>query len=133
MHGCERRHEFAVRRQAAGRVLPACRPETLSTALPYDEAARGVRSTQTSAVGNVSLGHRTLKLGGAETAEPLGVPRTRHPDSRDSRTSLPVIELRLIFVAGIERRSMLFPLILNAAYEEPPSATNSASVDITFA
>jgi hypothetical protein len=44
-----------------------------------------------------------------------------------------VIELRLSFFAGIERFSMLLPLIWIAAYEEPPSAMKTASVDITLA
>jgi hypothetical protein len=52
---------------------------------------------------------------------------------RDSRTSLAEIEFRLSFFAGIERFLIVLPLIVNAAYEEPPSATNRASVDITLA
>jgi len=39
----------------------------------------------------------------------------------------------LSFFAGIERFSMLLPLIRNAAYDEPPSTMNTARVDMTLA
>jgi hypothetical protein len=39
----------------------------------------------------------------------------------------------LSFLAGIERFRMSLPLMVSAAYEEPPSAMNTPNVDITFA
>jgi hypothetical protein len=44
-----------------------------------------------------------------------------------------VSEFRLIFAAEMERLLMLLPLILTAAYEEPPRAMKTARVDMTFA
>src|SRR5215211_5707593 len=87
---------------------------------------------QTSAVENVSSGQRTRS---SAAVNPSSCPAflANGTSKRDSRTSLPVIELRLIFFAGIERFSMFLPLILSAAYDEPPSAMNTASVDITLA
>jgi len=37
------------------------------------------------------------------------------------------------FFPGIERLSMLLPSMDKAAYDDPPSAMNTATVDITLA
>ena len=53
--------------------------------------------------------------------------------SLDSLISQPVRVLWRTFLARIERFLMLLPLIVTAAYELPPSAMNTARVDITLA
>src|SRR5687768_3992346 len=82
------------------------------TALPYDVAARGVRSTHTSAIGNGSLGQGTLSSAAVKAAGGAAVFARGTRFRRDSRTSLPVMALRLSFFAGIERFLMLVPLIV---------------------
>jgi hypothetical protein len=41
--------------------------------------------------------------------------------------------LRRSLSAGIDRFLMLFPLTFTAAYDEPPRAMNTATVDMAFA
>src|SRR5581483_11639369 len=83
--------------------------------------------------GNVSLGQRILRL---DAVTPLRRSALRALGtflSRDSLISRPVSVLRLSFLPGIDRFRMVLPEIVKAAYELPPSAMNTASVDITFA
>jgi hypothetical protein len=103
-----------------------------NTADPYDAVARALRSTQTSAVGNVSPGQRILRL---DAVAPFSLSALRARGtrlSRDSRICFPVSVLRFSFFPAIERFLMSLPEIVKAAYELPPNAMKTATVDITL-
>ena len=53
--------------------------------------------------------------------------------SRDSAICRPSSVLCLSLPPVIERLRMFLPSIVSAAYDDPPSATKTAIVDITFA
>ena len=96
-------------------------------------AARAVRSTHTSAIGNVSAGHLIFRS--AAVAPPSLSARAARGTrrSRDSLMCLPVSVFLRSFSPVIERFSIDEPLIVSAAYELPPSAMNTAKVDIRLA
>jgi hypothetical protein len=90
-------------------------PRHVSTAPPYDCAERAARSTQTSAIGNVSLGQRSFS--------PAAVTPPRRPalraygtaPSRDSRIWRPVSVLWRSFLPAIVRSLIELPLSFTAA------------------
>ncbi len=85
------------------------------------------------AAGNVSAGHLSSSCCVASGLKRSAYAAHGTRPSLDSRISTPVSALRLIFVPGTERCLRSRPLRLTAAYEDPPSAMNTASVDITLA
>src|SRR3954467_12035758 len=102
-------------------------------ALPYGAGDRAVLSTQTSAIGKVSMGQRILRSAAVcpptrSASRALG---TRA--SLDSLICVPVSVLCLSLLPEIERLLIALPLIVAAAYELPPSAMKTARVAITLA
>src|SRR3954447_21362590 len=103
------------------------------TADPYAAGRCAVSSTHVPAIGKVSNGHLTKSACVASSDRRSASAARGTRPSRDSRTSTLVAELRLSLLPGIERCLMSLPSNLTAAYDEPPSAMNTAGGDITLA